>query len=231
MRVWLLTGWALIMVGVLVWTMVFPPRGLETYWQWLAGMIAFPVAAALILAKRPGNGVGRVLFTVGTATLIYSAMYALAVGEPSSALTSVAGLISGIAAMCMYVGIVAVMYLLPTGETLPGWHRVAYRALWAATCAFIVMYLLSPGSNADVGQANPLAILPEAADRFVEARLGVLLLFAVLGIVSLGDRWRTADPVTRAQIRWFLAAGFLFAMMSPTPWLSQAWVTTKALAS
>lgn len=213
LRIWLLIGWAVAVVAVLALNLLFPPPGLENAWQWVGGMMTFPIAAAVILGRRPGNGVGLTFFVVGTATVVNFVLYWLATTNPSSSLAPLAEVISGAAVMPMFSGIIAVLYLFPTGATLGAWHAKVLTALWVVTALGVALFLLAPGSIVETGQANPFAILPAWADGLVEDGFRLLPLFAAIGVVSLVVRWRRAGQVEKAQLRWFLAAATLFFLM------------------
>ena len=64
-RGWLLAGWAAAVVGVQALHVIWPFPGHEQDWPWVMGLMAFPIAAAIVLARRPGNVIGRLLGLVG----------------------------------------------------------------------------------------------------------------------------------------------------------------------
>src|SRR5919106_2530625 len=122
-RNWALAGWALFTVGVLALHVVWPQPGQEVgYWPWAVGLMAFPVAAALILAKLPGNGVGRALGVVGTATLGIFFPWWYAVSYLDSPLSRLAEVLSDVADVPQFGGMIALMHLFPTGRPLNGLH-------------------------------------------------------------------------------------------------------------
>jgi hypothetical protein len=214
-RGWFLLAWAVSVVAVLALNLLVPPTGAENAWPWITGMMASPVAAAIILARRPGNGVGRALWVVGTATLVSFALSWPALHNPTASFAPLAEVISGAWVMPMFTGIVAVLYLFPTGSTLGGWHARVLVALWIVTGAAMILFAISSDSVVATRGPNPLAILPASADRVVQADawFGILPLFAVLGVISLAIRWRRAGSVERAQLRWFVTGAAVFLLM------------------
>ena len=60
-RNWALALWAAAVVVVLALNVARPFPGREADWPWVMGLMAFPVAAALLLARRPGNAIGLLL--------------------------------------------------------------------------------------------------------------------------------------------------------------------------
>ncbi len=67
MRSQALAAWAASVVVVLALNVVWPLPGQAESWPWATGLMAFPVAGGLLLAKRPGNPIGRILALVGVA--------------------------------------------------------------------------------------------------------------------------------------------------------------------
>lgn len=55
-RGWLLTVWALSVIGVLTRSLILPSPVREDGWQWVSGMMAFPVAAAFMQPASPIRG-------------------------------------------------------------------------------------------------------------------------------------------------------------------------------
>ena len=60
-RGWALAAWAAAVDLLLVLNVLWPLPGREADWPWVMGLMAFPVTAALLLARRPGNTIGRLL--------------------------------------------------------------------------------------------------------------------------------------------------------------------------
>jgi hypothetical protein len=213
LRVWLLWVWAFSVVGVLVLNLILPPSGLEHAWQWVGGNMAFPVAAALILSKRPGNRVGQAMAVVGTATLVSFVLYWYGITYQDAPLSSVAEVISGAAVVPMFAGMIAGLYLFPTGSTLGGWHRKALAMFLMLASTLVLVFLASPDVNIETGRPNPFAFLPSGATTVVEIGFIILPVFTLLGVASLVVRWRRAGPVERAQLRWFLTAAAIVLVM------------------
>jgi hypothetical protein len=64
-------AWAAAVVVTLALNLLWPLPGQEASWMWVGGLMAFPGAAAVILARRPGNGVGHALGLVGGAAPLW----------------------------------------------------------------------------------------------------------------------------------------------------------------
>ena len=209
-RNWLLTGWATLTVALLAVATVaeFRAVGVTGQWAWGVGLMAYPVAAALLLMRRPGNGVGRALGVVGmVAAIIFalSGIEELLRADPTSASSRQAEAVANTLVIPMWGAMIALLHVFPTGRTLNARHaRVLTVFIWMVT-ALAVLQFVRPGPLADSGRPNPFGVAPDWADTAFASGLIVLPLSALIGIGSLIVRWRRAEGVTRAQLRWFLA--------------------------
>jgi hypothetical protein len=206
-RNWTLCGWATLTVGVLALHIVRPLPGEDSgYWAWPLGLMAFPVTAALILMKRPGNGVGRALGVVGMATFAVFFPWWYAVNYPDSALSRPAEIVSDVAVVPQFAGMIALLYLFPTGRPLNARHARVFTLFVWSMAAFAVLGLVRPDPLWATGRPSPLGVAPDWTVPVWEGGFALLLVFGLLGIGSLVVRWRDAAPIERAQLRWVLAA-------------------------
>ncbi len=174
--------------------------GPEEYWPWVLGLMAFPVAAALILQRRPGNGVGRAMGVVAVSSLLIFGPWWHAVAHPASSWSLPAEIVSEVAVVPQFGGMIALLHLFPTGRPL---HRKVFATLLWLMGLAAVLLLLSPRPLTLTGRPNPLGVLPQWSGGAYEL---VLAVFAVFGIATLLLRWRRGDAAERAQNKWFLAA-------------------------
>jgi hypothetical protein len=204
-----LVAWAALTVALFAFATVveFRQAGVTGDWPWGVGLMAFPVSAALVLAKRPGNGVGRVLGVVGMAAAVIFALSGVDEFlqlDQASALSRQAESLANALVMPMWGGMIALLYLFPTGRPLNARHaRVLAVFLWLIA-ALAVLQLIRPGPLSNSGRLNPFGVAPDWTRPVYDAGLVVLPLSAVVGIGSLILRWRRARAVERAQLRWFL---------------------------
>lgn len=200
---------ALAVIVVLALHIILPlPGHDDVYWPWPLGLMAYPVAAYLVLSRRPDNRVGHVLGLValfsGLSFLTHwTAMTYPAVSAPSELLHSV-GAIGQFAAMA------TLLHIFPTGRPLGARHRRLLAVLVLALIATLIMGVLSPAPLHLSGDPNPFAVLPApvtAAIRVLEQLL--LAALAISGLAVLALRRRRADLLVRAQLRWFFGAALL----------------------
>jgi hypothetical protein len=208
-RNWALAGWAALTVALLAFAAVveFRENGVAGEWSWAVGLMAFPVAAALVLARRPGNGVGRALGVVSMAAAVIFVLGGVdefVQPDPTSALSRQAEALANALVMPMWGGMIALLYLFPTGRTLNVRHaRVLAVFMWIIA-ALAVLQLVRPGPLSDSGRPNPFGVGPEWMRPVFDVGLVALPLSSLIGIGSLIVRWRRAGAAERAQLRWFL---------------------------
>lgn len=205
-RGWVLAIWAAFVVVVLAASAAWPPPGQGSIWAWAVGLMAFPVAGSLLLARRPRNVIGRILASVGiTAGVIFVATwYALTYRQ--GLMSTLVEVLASVAAVPQFAGVVALLYVFPSGRPVNARHaRILAVFLWCMA-AIAALSVVRPGRLELTGRQNPFGLGPAWLDAFWQTSILVIPLFTVLGVWSLLVRQRRAGPVERAQLRWFLAA-------------------------
>ncbi|WP_052667292.1 hypothetical protein [Nitriliruptor alkaliphilus] len=215
-RATLHVAWAAAVIGVLGLNLVWPLPGQEANWPWVGGLLAFPVAAAAILARRPGNGVGRALGLVGVAAAVIFVLSWYALTHPAGIGSRQLEAIEAGAAVLQFVGIVALLYVFPTGRALPGWHRAVFWLFLVLMGGFALAAALKPGPLQLTERPNPLGIGPDWFDTVWDHGFVIIPVFALLGVGSLVARWRRAGTVERAQLKWFMGGATVLVVMLTT---------------
>ena len=178
----------------------------ELSWAW---------TGCLLLARRPGHPVGRLLYLMGLATAVAVMPFAYAryalVHSPGSLPFATAVLWVNTWAWAPATGLLLVLLLvLPDGRLLSRrwrpalWAAVAFVPLAAAGDAFFPQtmggFLRNLPNPYAVPRAKPvLAVLLILA-------LACWLTAAVAVVSGMVLRWRRADLVGRQQLKWFFAA-------------------------
>ena len=196
----------------------------DDYAYWLADMVIaaiYPFVGALIVSHHPQHALGWVLCMVG----LGSGFGRMADGYATYALTTRSGSLPGgevaawlgaCAGGASYIGIPAIPLLFPDGR-LPSrrWRPIAL--LWGgAYVVGLASFVFAPGPlNQHPTVVNPMGI--EEARTILPLVLRVAMpvygITALLCIVAPLVRFRMAQGVERAQIKWFAAAA-LFAALS-----------------
>jgi len=207
-RVWAHYVWAGAVVAILLLHVFWPQPGEEgPYQAWPMGLMPFPVAGALILARRPGNGVGRTLFVIGLGAFVIFFTWWLTFAIYDSPLSPVIEDLGNPGVFLSFGAIGVLLHLFPTGQPIGPRHRWVVRTLWAVIGVASLASLFYPGPLPLSGRENPLAVLPEGLLKGLElTAIPILLALVVSGIGVLAFRWRRAALVERLQLRWFLSA-------------------------
>jgi hypothetical protein len=203
-RVVLLTVWATFVVGTLVLNLLWPLPGQQDAWPWVTGLMAFPVAAVLVLSRRPTNGVGLALGAVGTAAAVIFVLTWYAVTFADAPQTRFAEALAGSGYVVQFAGLVALLHLFPTGRPMNGWHAGLFTVFAWLAVGLAALMPMRPGPLDVTVRPNPLGV-PWLAVVVDDVGFGLLVVFALVGLGSLVARWRRAGPVERNQLKWFLA--------------------------
>ena len=214
LRGWLLAGWAAAIVGVQARHVIWPFSDREGDWPWVMGLMAFPIAAALLLARRPGNIIGRLLALVGMAAgaIHLTAWYVLA--YPDAPLSRQVEAIDTAGVVLSFAGLLGLLHLFPTGRPINRPHARVVTALWCYVVVAAALGVVRPGPLALTDRPNPFGLGPPSLSGLFDAGFAGVLVFVVLGFWVVVVRWRRAGPVERAQLKWFLAGATLVLIVA-----------------
>ncbi|HSK96268.1 MAG TPA: hypothetical protein VK891_06590 [Euzebyales bacterium] len=209
-RSWALVGWTAATVALFGFAAVVELRehGATGDWPWAVGLMAFPVAAGLLLIRRPGNGVGRALGVVGVAAAVVFALSGvtdLLAPDPASVASRGIEALANALVPLMFGGMIALLHLFPTGRPLSRRHTLLLTVFVGIVAALGPLQLVRPGPLSDSGRPNPFGVGPGWTAPVFDAGMLVLPLAALGGLGALIVRWRRAHAVERAQLRWFMA--------------------------
>lgn len=212
LRRWALVLGFAVVLGATALHAAFPLPGQEDARPWAMGMMAFPVAAAVVLVHRPGNPVGRLLGAVGTAAgviFVGSWLFEAFPGSWARYLEPV----QMIAVVAQFWGIISLLYVFPSGVPDQRWARTAYRVFTAWMALMALVGLVRPGPMDVSGLDNPFGFGPSWLAEVFDAGLVVLPIGVVVGVAVLVSRRRRADAVERAQLKWFTSGAALVLVM------------------
>ena len=210
-RAWGLTLWAAVVLALIVANVVRPGPGMTDIWPWAGGLLAFPVAAYVVLLRAPRNVIGWLLGFVATCAGVDFGLTWLALTFSGERWAAYAEAFTTPPSVGIFAGILAILHLFPSGEPIGPRHRLVLRVMWGWMGLAALLGLVAPGPVGFSGQANPMGIAPAwVASLFDTAFMGVPV-FAIAGVVVLVRRRRRANPVERAQLQWFFAGAAAFA--------------------
>jgi hypothetical protein len=186
---------AFFALGIWIWVLGQPTG--------LLGFAGWAVVGAVILTERPGNGMGRFLFTVTffSALIMWGLVPELSLAMPPWVETLTWG-ISG----PFWTIIWTVALFFPSGRLET---RLAKAVFWIAIAFGSLLALggLLGTAVLESGRPNPLAVpvlsvLEDFPDAVNFSGLVVIIGGTVLDLIL---RWRRAPAVERLQYRWFVS--------------------------
>jgi hypothetical protein len=212
-RTWALLLSAAAIVGIIAANMIRPGPGMEGMWPWAGGLMAFPISAAVVLLRARGNAIGRLLGFVAVAAGIDFALSWMAVSYAGTPQAAYAAAFTTPASVGIFIGILAVLHLFPTGRPISRWHRRVVVALGVWGVGFAILGLFVPGPAGFSRVANPMGVGSQWVGTLFEAGFFGVPLFALAGVVILFLRRRKAGPVERAQLKWFFAGAAVLTLV------------------
>lgn len=205
-----------------IWLAFHRPPGFEGVQVadliWAVPFMAFPVIGSVILAKRPSNRVGWILFGIGLAISV-----GLATSEAGRVLSVSRGgegtlvFLAGDSGIKVGLALVAILLLVFPDGQLPakGWRWVL-RLLLVVTALTVVASFLVAG-RPDQGHL-PVSPLAWAAGgpimAIIQGRPGLAIYSALLLICAGAPfmRYRIGDEEVRVQLKWVAWSSALFAV-------------------
>lgn len=227
---WSLCGISIVLVAVgIVLAVLVRNSRTQGELDWLAeivfslALLVFPVVGALIASRRPDNSIGWLFCAVGVPFALSGIAQSWGVyglfenrgGLPGAELA--AWLASWVFVPPLFAVPPLLFLLFPHGRPVtPRWRPVTWLVA-AALVATSVGSALSPGrlSEPPFRQIeNPLGVEGAGAVLDAVASAGFIGLFVavLLGAAALVLRFRRSTGDERLQLKWFAAAGALFAL-------------------
>ena len=177
----------------------------DTVW-WTLAWVGYPLVGGLLLWRRPGNTIGRLLLFTGCCMVAAGASNDL-VGDPPGygpVGLEVFGFLLGVLG---WLGLMALVVLFPSGRAETWASKILIRVLAVLTVLIFVAALFSTEPLAS-GRANPLGI--SALDWFTRWFIGpgfiLVPLIMLAALTSLIARWRRSRGTERLQFRWFISS-------------------------
>lgn len=186
---------------------------------WILAPLAFTITAALILQRRPGHRIGWLLMAVVAGLAIPTLLDHLYLAPvlAANSLTSsqlAYAFFSSYSWWLLIAPLFLIFLLYPTGELpSPRW-RVAVYMLLATFIIDIVVFSLAPTlevGGAEYSIPNPVAIFSIEQVELFEGLFALsLLVTCVIIFASVFMRYRRAQNIERAQMRWLFSAAVAF---------------------
>ncbi len=180
---------------------------------WPVTWVVWAPVGALILWRRPGNGVGRTMLGIGVAWGISFLCLAFAFSPLASLEVRVwAEMFNVVFGVFPWLGIIWMLLIFPSGRVEGRLERYSAMALGALCAIAVFSFLVNPEPMEATGLPSPLATdwLAGATSWFVTAGFVLVLLVTLVAVVSMTTRWRRSSGVERHQYRWLLLGATLF---------------------
>jgi hypothetical protein len=180
--------------------------------EWLVVLtIGYATVGALVASRHPRNAVGWLLLAVALTFAVQGAVDAYVAGPPGPGVTAAAWVADWIWYAWLYLAVVFLPLVFPTGRLVsPRWRPVAWlgaAALGLSICgtAFLDRPLdMRPQRPNPLGASGVLGTVVEVTGP-LSAALGALAF--VLAAASLVLRMRRARGRERQQLKWFAYVG------------------------
>lgn len=212
----LVTAVVVATLGVIVGAVWGGLEGSDRLWP-VTWVVWAPVGA-LILWKRPGNGVGRTMVGIGLGFGMSFLCLAFAYGSIASLEVRVwVELVNAVLGVIPWLGIMWLLLIFPTGRLVGRWDRLAGLGVGLLGVLGVLAFVFSPTPMEATGEPSPLS--SERAAVFSEWFVGEGGFSFVVGVtsvavVSLAARFRSSSNVERHQYRWLLFGALIFLVIT-----------------
>lgn len=183
---------------------------------WPVTWVVWAPVGALILWKRPGNGVGIAMLGIGVAWGIGFLSLVFAFSTVASLEVRVwAELLNVLFGVFPWLGIIWMLLIFPSGHLEGRLERYTAMALGALCAIAVFSFLVTPEPMEATGMPSPLATgwLSDVTTWFVTAGFVSVLIVTLVAIVSMARRWRRSSGVERHQYRWLLLGAAIFLVV------------------
>lgn len=211
---------AVVVVSYLgvVWGTVLYPQDSDA-WLFALSLVGFPVVGFLILLRRPGHSIGRLV--VAPVFFVGNSLWLVVLAEADSApmgLRISAELVSEVFWYFLFASMGLLVIYFPHSVITRRVDRFARTALISAISLAVVATLILPRRLDITGQPNPIGYdAPGSIAEWLNGEQSLLLFVAILlvALTGLVLRWRASGGIERLQFRWFGlgVVFFVFALL------------------
>ena len=174
----------------------------------VGGSLAFTLVGVAILWRRPGHGIGRLTLAIGQMFAVGAGINAAIIllnprWGASSVFRQVGDVVSqGLIGIALVAGMILVVVWFPDGRRSSRLGAVVEALLGVA----VVSAAVGPLTDWLLGRPDGPHLDPRVLEAINLLTVATLLVSLALAPLDIARRYRRADPMRRAQIRWVLAA-------------------------
>lgn len=204
--------WLAVAIAVLTAAVIALGCALLMIWPTPGDVVQFATTAAIglpstvlglvVARRRPGNVVGAILTGVGLSPCVIAVLDDLARIGPRWSGAEVVNRFSEGAWTLWYLPVALLALYFPDGTLLPG---IRWRVVAIGLPAFFIAFDLMVATGAGIAA---IALLP------------IFLWLLVASAMSMVRRYRSADEVRRAQVKWLALAGMFLPATLLLCWTS-----------
>jgi hypothetical protein len=186
--------------------------------------LTFGSVGAIVIARQPGNRVGRVLLVAGLAAAAqfvyteYAVVGFLTAPGSLPFATVAAWLVAWAWIPFVFLAGPVLLSIFPDGRVVSARWRAGLWFAALAVGAMAVLTALQEGPLDDFPIVdNPFGLIPRNdAEALAETLAGICLSLGMLApALSLIARYRGADQDRRQQLKWFAVAGLILGVATP----------------
>jgi len=233
--VWVIALTTILILLVAAVLAILSPEGQdERFMEVLSGAIigcGAPILGLVILRNQPRNRIGWLWMVFGLSVAFFSLSYALkyrmnassASGYPDPLFVML--LFSETSYIVRFITLILLMLWFPDGQPpSPRWRFMHWWLLFSLVCLTLELFAVRvPWSDAGGYQGgaplihNPVGFLPESLAPVFEILPPIgffsIVLMILLAAISIIIRYRKANRLVRAQVRWFVMGSVSYAIL------------------
>lgn len=213
-KVLIVLGVSVALVGIVIGVLATGLEGSERWWP--ISWMAWAPVGAVILWKRPGNGVGLTLLAIGVSWGLSFIALAIAIGSSSPGVRAWGELVSDLFGVVPWLGVVWLLLVFPTGRLVGLLERLTAAGVVGLAVLALLSFALSSVPMDTTGLESPLAV--PALDSFTSwlvspSGFAIVPVLAVAAVASLLIRWRASTGVERHQFRWLVLGSSFYVLV------------------
>jgi len=181
---------------------------------WPVTWISWAPVGALILWRRPGNGVGVTMLGIGLGWGISFLCLAIAYNSLASREVRVwAEWVNVVVGTLPWLGIIWLLLIFPSGRLTGRLDVLAGLGVGLVSVLALFSFAFGSAPMEATGAPSPLAIewLSDATSWFTsESGFYVVIVVTAMAILSMALRWRRSSGAERHQYRWLVLGAVVF---------------------